>query len=50
MEVIAPYGLNDLFELRVRHNPRRASVSTFVHRVNSKRLVHRWPRLSICAP
>lgn len=50
LKVIAPYGLNDLFELRVRHNPRRASVSTFMHRVNSKRFGHRWPRLSINTP
>jgi len=50
LKVIAPYGLNDLFELRVRHNPRRASVSTFMHRVHSKRFGHRWPRLSICTP
>jgi hypothetical protein len=50
VKVIAPHGLNDLFELRVRHNPRRASVETFMDRVHSKRFGIRWPRLSICMP
>ncbi|UYO94634.1 nucleotidyltransferase family protein [Pollutimonas sp. M17] len=50
LKIIAPYGLNDLFELRVRHNSRRASVSTFMHRVQSKRFKERWPRLSVCNP
>ncbi|MDS1138911.1 nucleotidyltransferase family protein [Pusillimonas sp. SM2304] len=48
LQVIAPYGLDDLFGLRVRHNPRRASVSTFMHRVKSKKFAERWPRLLIC--
>jgi len=47
LNVIAPYGLTDLFEMRVRHNPRRASASTYLHRVQSKRFSQRWPRLSI---
>lgn len=50
LHVIAPHGLNDLFELLVRHNPRRASVATFMDRVRSKRFGARWPRLSICVP
>lgn len=47
LKVIAPYGLNDLFELRVQHNPRRASASTFIHRVSSKKFAERWPQLLI---
>ncbi|WP_233234611.1 nucleotidyltransferase family protein [Bordetella sp. LUAb4] len=50
VRVIAPYGLDDLFELRVRHNPRRVSVATFWDRVRSKRYSQRWPRLTICSP
>lgn len=49
LKVIAPYGLSDLFELRVRHNPRRANTATFMQRVQSKRFGERWPRLSISA-
>jgi len=48
VKVIAPHGLDDLFQLRVRHNPRRASAATFNERMRSKRFDLRWPRLSIC--
>lgn len=47
LHVIAPYDLDDLFELRVRHNPRRASVLTFTERVRSKNFLQRWPRLHV---
>ncbi|MBO9354954.1 hypothetical protein GG851_13225 [Bordetella petrii] len=49
VHVIAPYGLADLFELRVRHNPRRASYSTFLARVQSKGFRSRWPKLAVQA-
>jgi hypothetical protein len=45
--VVAPHGLDDLFALRVRHNPLRATVATYLQRVESKRFGDRWPRLSI---
>lgn len=48
VHVIAPHGLDDLFELRVRHNPSRASASDFRERVHSKGFLERWPRLTIC--
>jgi hypothetical protein len=47
--VIAPHGLDDLFGLRVRHNPFRANVATFRQRVQSKRFGERWPLLLIDA-
>lgn len=47
MRVIAPHGLEDLFGLRVRHNPVRASAATYRQRVQSKRFAVRWPLLSI---
>lgn len=50
IKIIAPHGLDDLFELRVRHNPRRASASTYLERVRSKQFREQWPRLTICAP
>lgn len=45
--IIAPHGLDDLFGLRVRHNPVSASLATYQARVRSKRFAERWPRLSI---
>lgn len=48
ISTIAPFGLQDLFELQIRHNPARASVATFNQRHQSKQWVHRWPKLTIC--
>jgi hypothetical protein len=45
--VVAPHGLDDLFELRVRHNPLRASAATYRQRVEAKRFGERWPRLLV---
>lgn len=45
--VVAPHGLDDLFALRVRHNPLRASVATYRQRVAAKRFGERWPRLLV---
>ncbi len=45
--VVAPHGLDDLFALRVRHNPLRASLVTYRQRVAAKRFGERWPRLAI---
>lgn len=47
IEVIAPHGLEDLFGLKVRHNPIRASAAVFAERVKSKRFAERWPKLSL---
>lgn len=49
IEVIAPHDLEDLFQLRLRHNPMRASSVVFNERVASKRFIERWPMLSIVA-
>lgn len=43
--IVAPHGLEDLFGLRVRHNPLRASVQTYRERVASKHWGERWPLL-----
>jgi hypothetical protein len=47
IRVIAPHGLQDLFQLRVRHNPTRASAAVFNERLMSKQFSARWPKLSI---
>lgn len=43
--IVAPHGLGDLFEMRVRHNPVRAGVTDFNQRIQSKRFIERWPQL-----
>jgi len=45
--VVAPHGLDDLFDLRVRHNPLRASAETYRQRVSAKRFGERWPRVCV---
>ena len=47
MEVLAPYGLEDLFEMRVRRNPARVSTETYRQRVVEKRYTERWPRATV---
>ena len=47
IRVIAPLGLEDLFDMVVRRNPARASVETFRQRVADKRYSARWPKVRI---
>jgi uncharacterized protein len=47
IKVIAPFGLEDLFAMIVRHNPTRATVSMYRERVVQKRFVERWPKVSV---
>ena len=47
IEVIAPLGLDDLFSMVVRRNPRRVSVETYRERIAEKRYLQRWPRVRI---
>ncbi|MGH8235523.1 MAG: nucleotidyltransferase family protein [Steroidobacteraceae bacterium] len=50
LQVLAPYGLADLFALRVRHNPARVGHDVFAARHSSKRWVERWPQLQVVSP
>lgn len=47
IRVIAPCGLEDLFGLICRRNPRRVSVEHYRHRVKTKQIAKRWPRVQI---
>lgn len=47
VQVIAPVGLDDLFNMVVRRNPARASLQNFNDRTASKRYTERWPRVVI---
>jgi uncharacterized protein len=50
LEVVAPFGLTDLFGLVLRHNPARAPAAEFERRLRSKRIAERWPRVAVVAP
>jgi hypothetical protein len=47
IKVIAPHGLDDLFDIVVRRNPVRVSVETYRQRVAQKRYEERWPRVRV---
>lgn len=47
IEVIAPHGLDDLFNCVVRRNPARVSVETYRQRVAQKNYTARWPRVTV---
>lgn len=49
IRVLAPHGLEDLFGLRVRHNPVRADAATYRQRVEQKQFARRWPKVEILA-
>jgi uncharacterized protein len=43
VQVIAPWGLEDLFGIIVRRNPTRVSLETYRQRVEQKQYSQRWP-------
>lgn len=45
--IIAPHGLDDLFDMVVRRNPARISADGYAQRVASKDYAARWPRVAI---
>jgi uncharacterized protein len=47
VRVVAPCGLDDLFGLVCRRNPRRVSVEQYRRRVLDKRVADRWPGVRI---
>ncbi|MDR7017888.1 nucleotidyltransferase family protein [Acinetobacter sp. 3657] len=50
LELIAPFGLQDLFELRLCWNPALVSYTTFKNRVESKKWLQQWPKLKWVDP
>ena len=47
IQVIAPWGLEDLFGVTVRRNPTRVSLETYRQRVEQKRYSQRWPMVKV---
>ena len=43
IDELAPFGLQDLFNMHVRHNPARVSAEAYRQRVRGKRFGQRWP-------
>lgn len=47
IDVIAPYGLDDLFAMVIRRNPARVGVDTYRKRIEQKQYRQRWPQVTI---
>jgi uncharacterized protein len=47
VQVISPWGLEDLFAIRVRRNPKRVSLATYRQRTDQKQYAQRWPRVMV---
>jgi hypothetical protein len=47
LEIEAPFGLDDLLGLVLRHNPRRVSAAEYERRLVSKRFLERWPLVTV---
>lgn len=47
LDIVAPWGLDDLFSMTVRHNPARASLAEYRRRLQAKRYAERWPRVTL---
>lgn len=50
IEVLAPYGLRDLFEMKIRWNLARITIEGFLERVRQKNYRQRWPKVDIILP
>jgi uncharacterized protein len=50
LQVVAPCGLDDLFALVCRRNPRRVGVEHYRRRLRDKRVAERWPRVTVVDP
>ncbi|MEM7114822.1 MAG: nucleotidyltransferase family protein [Chloroflexota bacterium] len=47
LHIFAPYGLDDLFNLILRRNPRQVTLEQFRQRAISKQIQQKWPRVTI---
>jgi hypothetical protein len=45
--VVAPCGLEDLFQCVWRRNPRRVTLEEFRRRAREKQIVQKWPRVHV---
>ncbi|QIO10262.1 nucleotidyltransferase family protein [Acinetobacter lanii] len=47
LDIVAPFGLTDLFELKLRWNPALVSYAGFIKRRDEKLFLQRWPKLQM---
>jgi hypothetical protein len=47
LHIVAPFGLDDLFQTVMRRNPARASEAQFQQRLRDKKIQQKWPQVRI---
>lgn len=47
LQIIAPYGLEDLFAMVLRRNPKRVTEEIFEKRILDRNMSQRWPQMRI---
>lgn len=47
LQVIAPYGLEDLFAIVLRRNPKRVTKQIFEKRLAEKSMLEKWPKMVV---
>lgn len=47
IEYVAPFGLADLFELKLRWNKTLVSHQVFLHRLRTKKFLEKWSKLKL---
>jgi hypothetical protein len=47
LQIMAPFGLADLFQMVMRRNPARVSEAQFQQRLRDKKIQQKWPQVHI---
>lgn len=47
LHIVAPFGLDDLFQMILRRNPARVTIEQFHHRLQSKNIMQKWPQVRV---
>ncbi len=47
LQIVCPYGLDDLFGLTVRRSPLFADAEAFRRRIETKKWLDKWPLLKV---
>ncbi|MBK8903276.1 MAG: nucleotidyltransferase family protein [Anaerolineaceae bacterium] len=45
--IVAPFGLDDLFQMILRRNPSRVTVEQFRQRLHDKQIRQKWPQVRV---
>ena len=47
LQIVAPFGLEDLFQMVLRRNPARVMLARFQQRLQEKQIQQKWPQVQV---